>query len=191
MENIITIVSGLPRSGTSLMMQMLEKGGMTIVADNIRTPDEDNPKGYYEFEKVKKIKDDTSWLKDMRGKVFKMVSLLLYDLPLDETYKIIFMKRDMDELLNSQRKMLERLKRDPGPDDNDMRAYFLGHLSKTYSWLEEENHIDVLYVSYNDLINYPLEEITAINDFLFQKLDTGKMKQVIDKSLYRNRSKIK
>jgi len=173
------------------MMQMLEKGGMSIVSDNIRTPDEDNPKGYYEFEKVKRIKDDASWLKEMRGKVFKMVSLLLYDLPSDETYKIIFMKREMDELLNSQRKMLKRLKRDTGPDDNEMRAFFLGHLNKTYHWLEGKKNIDVLYVNYNNLINHPLEEITAVNDFFFRKLDTDKMKQVIDKSLYRNRIRMK
>ena len=93
MGKFITIVSGLPRSGTSLMMQMLDRGGMEVVTDNIRTADEDNPKGYYEFEKVKKIKEDASWLRDTRGKVFKMVSMLLYDLPADENYKIIFLQQ--------------------------------------------------------------------------------------------------
>ncbi len=86
MDKTITIVSGLPRSGTSLMMQMLDNGGMDAVTDNIRTADEDNPKGYYELEKVKKIKEDSSWLKDTHGKVFKMVSMLLLDLPPNETY---------------------------------------------------------------------------------------------------------
>ena len=99
-DQIIKIVSGLPRSGTSLMMQMLDSGGMEVVTDNIRTADVDNPKGYYEFERVKKIKEDSSWLKDTRGKVFKMVSMLLYDLPSDEEYKIIFMNTGSRKLNN-------------------------------------------------------------------------------------------
>src|SRR5713101_4497721 len=105
----IIIVSGLPRSGTSLMMQMLENGGVEVMTDNTRTADTDNPRGYYEFEKVKKIKQDSSWLPLTRGKAFKMVSQLLYDLPPGERYRIIFMGRDLDEVLLSQEKMLERL----------------------------------------------------------------------------------
>src|ERR1700756_1062270 len=102
MEHEIIIVSGLPRSGTSLMMQMLEKGGVSVVIDHVRTPDTDNPKGYHEFEKVKKIKQDASWLPETRGKAFKMVSQLLYDLPPGERYTIIFMERDFEEMLASQ-----------------------------------------------------------------------------------------
>src|SRR6516165_1289807 len=105
----IVIVSGLPRSGTSLMMQMLDHGGVPVVTDHIRSADTDNPKGYYEFEQVKTIKRDTSWLPATRGKAFKMVSQLLYDLPPGETYRIIFMERDLDEVLLSQEKMLTRL----------------------------------------------------------------------------------
>ena len=134
MNQTITIVSGLPRSGTSLMMQMLDSGGMEVVTDNIRPPDEDNPKGYYEFEKAKKIKEDPSWLKDMRGKAFKIVSMLLYDLPADEKYKVIFMKRNMDEILSSQNKMLERLGQNPNPDD-EMGELFAKHLNKTFNGL--------------------------------------------------------
>src|SRR6516162_8939972 len=115
MDSEITIVSGLPRSGTSLMMQMLDYGGMEVVTDNIRTADTDNPKGYYEYEIVKKIKQDISWLPATRGKAFKMVSQLLYDLPANETYRIIFMERDMDETLLSQEKMLQRLGRPAAP----------------------------------------------------------------------------
>src|SRR5437763_1790519 len=98
MESAIIIVSGLPRSGTSLMMQMLDNGGVEVVTDNIRTADTDNPRGYYELEKVKKIKEDVSWLPGARGKAFKMVSQLLYDLPPTERYRIIFMERDLDEM---------------------------------------------------------------------------------------------
>ena len=94
-NKVITIVSGLPRSGTSMMMRMLEAGGMEIVVDNIRKADEDNLHGYFEYEKVKKIKEDSSWLDNTQGKVFKMVSMLLYDLPSDRSYQLIFMKRNM------------------------------------------------------------------------------------------------
>src|ERR1700730_18485992 len=95
MASEIIIVSGLPRSGTSLMMQMLDRGGVEVVTDNLRTADTDNPKGYYEFEQVKTIKRDTTWLPATRGKAFKMVSQLLYHLPPVETYRVIFMERGL------------------------------------------------------------------------------------------------
>ena len=114
MDAEIIIVSGLPRSGTSLMMQMLASGGLKTVTDNVRTADTDNPRGYYELEKVKKIKDDASWLPETRGKAFKMVSQLLFDLPPNERYRIIFMERDLDEILVSQEAMLQRRARAAG-----------------------------------------------------------------------------
>ena len=187
MNQTIAIVSGLPRSGTSLMMQMLDSGGMEVVTDNIRTADEDNPKGYYEFEKVKKIKEDPAWLNDMRGKAFKMVSMLLYDLPADEKYKVIFMKRNMDEILSSQNKMLERLGQNPNPNDG-MGELFAKHLDKTFKWLNMQNNFKVLYVSYNDLIQNPLMAIEIVIEFLGIKLDMKKMLGVVDRALYRNRS---
>ena len=115
MENEIIIVSGLPRSGTSLMMQMLDQGGIAVVTDNVRTADTDNPRGYYEFEQVKKIKGDVSWLPGTRGKAFKMVSQLLYELPSNEKYRVIFMERDLDEMIRSQEKMLARLGKPAAP----------------------------------------------------------------------------
>ena len=108
-------MSGLPRSGTSLMMQMLENGGVPVVTDHIRSADPDNPRGYYEYERVKKIKEDVSWLSETRGKAFKMVSQLLYELPSCEQYRIIFMERDLDEMLFSQDKMLARLNKPSAP----------------------------------------------------------------------------
>src|SRR5216684_2403419 len=116
-DSEIIVVSGLPRSGTSLMMQMLAAGGIEIVTDAVRTADCDNPRGYLEFERVKKIKHDRSWLPEARDKAFKMVSQLLYDLPPSEHYRIVFMERDMDETLRSQEKMLERLGRKGAPPD--------------------------------------------------------------------------
>ena len=157
MDSKIVIVSGLPRSGTSLLMQMLDTGGLEILTDNVRVADLDNPRGYYELEKVKSVKRNSSWLRQARGKAFKMVSLLLYDLPPGEEYQIIFMERDMDEVLLSQRKMLTRLNRKPG-DDGEMKRFFALHLEKLRDWLCRQSHIDVLYVSYNDLLAQPMAE---------------------------------
>src|SRR5579864_3170002 len=131
MDSEIIIVSGLPRSGTSLMMQMLDCGGIAVVTDNIRTADTDNPRGYYEYEQVKKIKEDNSWLPQTRGKAFKMVSQLLYELPATERYRIIFMQRDLDEMLLSQEKMLKRLNR-PAAAPGDMKRFYELHLEKLY-----------------------------------------------------------
>src|SRR4051812_18434721 len=150
MDSEIIIVSGLPRSGTSLMMQMLARGGFEAVTDHLRTADTDNPRGYYELEKVKKIKEDASWLPETRGKVFKMVSQLLFDLPPTERYRVIFMERDLDEMLVSQEKMLERLNRPAAPREDVKRA-FVRHLEKLHSWLVRQENIEVLRLSYNDL----------------------------------------
>src|SRR5438132_2761602 len=142
MNSEIIIVSGLPRSGTSLLMQMLDNGGVEVVTDNLRAADTDNPKGYYEFEQVKKIKQDASWLPATRGKAFKMVSQLLYDLPPTETYRIIFMERDPDEMLLSQEKMLARLGRPAAPREEMKRAYTL-HLGRLHEWLPRQGNMVV------------------------------------------------
>jgi len=186
MDSEIIIVSGLPRSGTSLMMQMLENGGVPVVTDNIRTADTDNPRGYYEFEKVKKIKEDASWLPQTRGKAFKMVSQLLYDLPPGERYRIIFMERDLDEMLLSQEKMLKRLNRSAAPQEQVKRAYQL-HLERLHAWLRQQPHINVLCVSYNDLVERPREPAERIGTFLGGKVNVERMAQTVDPSLYRNR----
>ncbi len=188
MNQFITIVSGLPRSGTSLMMKMLEASGMDILTDNIRKADVDNPKGYYELEKVKKLKDDSSWLKDAQGKVFKMISMLLYELPPDNAYKIIFMQRDMAEMLASQNKMLKRRNQKPGAkNDREMTEMFEKHLGKIYEWIESQKEIDVLYVNYNNIINDPLKESKRVIRFLDSGLAIDGMVSAVDPSLYRNR----
>lgn len=186
MNSEITIVSGLPRSGTSLMMQMLDNGGLEVVTDNIRTPDTDNPKGYYEFERVKKIKHDASWLPETRGKAFKMVSQLLYDLPAGERYRIIFMLRDLDEMLISQEKMLERLGKTSAPRE-PMKRSFQAHLEKLREWLGRQTNMAVLYVSYNDLMDQPEQTAQRVSKFLHDRADVESMARTVDGSLYRNR----
>jgi hypothetical protein len=182
----IIIVSGLPRSGTSLMMQMLENGGVEIVTDNLRRADTDNPRGYYEFERVKKIKHDSSWLPQTRGKAFKMVSQLLYDLPPSERYRIIFMERDLDEMLVSQEKMLKRLDRPAGPREQMKRAYTL-HLQRLHDWLGRQRNMEVLRVSYNNLVERPEGQAELVCEFLGGKANVERMAGTVDPSLYRNR----
>jgi len=186
MDNGIIIVSGLPRSGTSLMMQMLDNGGVPVVTDHIRTADHDNPRGYYEFERVKQIKKDVSWLPEARGKAVKMVSQLLYELPASERYRIIFMERDMDEMLLSQEKMLARLNKPSAPRDTIERA-FREHLRKVRVWLGGQANIEVLAVNYNNLVERPEDEAERVSAFLGGSADTGNMSKTVDPSLYRNR----
>ena len=188
MSNIVTIVSGLPRSGTSMMMKMLEAGGMDVVVDNVRAADEDNPKGYYEFEKVKTITSDASWLDDAQGKVFKMVSMLLKQLPLDKDYKVIFMKRKMEEILASQRQMLIRQgKSDDQVSDKDFGRLFEKHLQEIEKWLATQSNFDILYINYNHAIEHPLQNVNAVNQFLGNILNIEKMLEVVDKALYRQK----
>jgi len=195
MENtdIINIVSGLPRSGTSMMMRMLEAGGIEPLTDHIRTADEDNPRGYYEFERVKQIKEDHSWLDDAVGKVVKMVSMLLLDLPADRRYRIVFMRREMKEILASQRKMEERngkkVKKgeEAEKEDRMMADLFRKHLVKVHRFLERSDNIDLLYVRYNDVLNDPKPISEQVNQFFGGILDVEKMVEVVEPALYRQR----
>jgi hypothetical protein len=182
----IIIVSGLPRSGTSLMMQMLESGGVEVVTDHVRTADTDNPRGYYEFEQVKTIKRDTSWLPATRGKAFKMVSQLLYDLPPSERYRIIFMERYLEEMLRSQEKMLERLGRSAAPREEMRQAYAL-HLERLHTWLRGQGNMAVLCVNYNDLVEQPAGQAERVGVFLGGAVHIEGMARAVDPSLYRNR----
>lgn len=186
-DKTITIVSGLPRSGTSMMMKMLEAGGMDVVTDNIRQADQDNPKGYYEFEKVKKIKDDTSWLPATCGKVFKMVSMLLMHLPSEYNYRVFFMKRDLREVIASQNKMLARHGKQPVNDDSKMELLYTKHLHQVEAWLSSQNNFQVKYISFADAFRQPQQEIKRIIDFAGRNLVPEKMLQVIDIALYRNK----
>lgn len=190
MDEFITVVSGLPRSGTSMMMKMLEAGGLPPVTDQIRTADSDNPKGYYEFERVKQLdKGDTAWLPEARGKVVKVISALLKHLPPGEQYRVIFVRRNMNEILASQRKMLINRGEDPDKqDDAQMAQLFVKHLSQVENWLADQPNIKVLYIQYSDILENPLPKITQINDFLGGTLNTTQMAEAIDPSLYRNRA---
>lgn len=185
MSNEIIVVSGLPRSGTSLMMQLIHAGGVPVLTDHIRAPDTDNPRGYYEFERVKKVKGDSDWLPEARGKIVKMVSQLLYDLPSTETYRIVFMERDLDEVLTSQEIMLTHLGR-PVPARDEMARAFRLHLHRLHRWLEERQNFTVLRVAYAEVIAHPAREIARVSEFV-GGLDIELACAAVDPSLYRNR----
>ena len=185
----ITVVSGLPRSGTSMMMKMLEAGGLPPVTDELRAADEDNPKGYYEFERVKQMdQGDTGWVIDARGKVIKVISALLKHLPAGEQYRVVFVRRNMPEILASQRKMLIRRGEDPDKmDDAQMAMLFEKHLTQIDEWLRAQSNFRVLYVHYSEVLADPQPQIAKINDFLGGTLDATAMAKMVDPDLYRNR----
>ncbi|MGC9400774.1 MAG: sulfotransferase family protein [Anaerolineae bacterium] len=190
-EPSVIVVSGLPRSGTSMMMKMLAEGGLDLVTDGIREANEDNPKGYYEFERVKKLPDgDTAWLPEARGKAVKVISALLLHLPDEYTYKVLFMRRHMEEILDSQRRMLIR-RGEPTDrvDDGEMAEMFEKHLRKVYAWMDDQPNLDYLDVDYNALLRGDARPIIRrINAFIGGELDEQAMASVIDPNLYRQRA---
>ena len=185
----ITLVSGLPRSGTSMMMKILEAGGMQVFTDNLRTADEDNPKGYYELEDVKALKDGKSdWMKDAPGKVVKVISSLLEYLPSGYKYKIVFMRREISEILASQKQMLIRRGENSDGDDQKMAEMFQEHLKRVRVWLANQPNMDVLYIDYNALMSNPDPEIKAVAEFLGLNENLDAMLAVPDKKLYRQKA---
>jgi hypothetical protein len=186
----IIIVSGLPRSGTSLMMSMLAAGGLEVLTDRLRTADDDNPVGYFELEEVKKlISGEHSWLAGANGKAVKVVSTLLPFLPDGYHYRIIFMRRAIEEVLASQRKML--INRGENPDkvgDDQMAEMFEKNLQQSERWINSQANATRIDINYRQLINNPSPLVAEINKFLSGSLDENKMLGVIDPSLYRQRS---
>ena len=185
----VTVVSGLPRSGTSMMMQMIEAGGITAMTDNLRTADDDNPKGYFELEAVKKTKTESSWLNEAVGKVVKIIYLLLYDLPDNFNYRVVFMNRRIEEVLASQSKMLERRGETGASVDNEkLKLIFAAQLEKSRKWLKQQKNFDVQFVNYHDVVQDPLAESKAIAEFLGGQVDVDAMSSAVTDKLYRQRS---
>jgi predicted AlkP superfamily phosphohydrolase/phosphomutase/tetratricopeptide (TPR) repeat protein len=189
LEDPIIVVSGLPRSGTSLMMQMLDKGGIPIFSDNKRSADESNPKGYYEHELVKSLRRNKKWLSKTTGKAVKIISHLLPHLPAKYNYKVIFMLRNLSEIIRSQHKMLVRQgKHKEGTYPVKLELSYKNQLLIASNWLKTNHNASVLYINYIDAIEKPLETADKIQKFLGTKMDTDKMAAVADASLYREKS---
>lgn len=182
----ITIVSGLPRSGTSMMMQMLREGGMEVFTDQQREADQSNPLGYLEHEAVKRIARDKRWLALAENKAVKVVAQLLRHLPPQYHYKILFMERDMREVVTSQQKMLARLGKIPA----DVYPYHLqGNFEKAVQevkdWQAQQGNVEICYVQHSEVIANPFGQALQINEFLGGQLQVEKMAQVVNPTLYR------
>lgn len=192
MEDFITIVTGLPRSGTSLVMQMLAAGGVEPYTDGERTADEDNPRGYLELEAVKRLKQSTDWVTSARGKAVKVISHLLDDLPNGEAYRVIFVERDLDEVLASQAKMIAR-RGLPAPPEAVVRRAFEAHLAASERLEASRPDMTFLRLAYAEIIAAPLTAAKQIAEHLqigeADSLDVAAMTTAVDPALYRNRSR--
>lgn len=186
----IVVVSGLPRSGTSMMMRMLEAGGLQPLEDGVRGADISNPKGYFEFEPVKDLeaaRGDVPWLPEARGKAVKIISFLLTWLPEDFNYQVIFMQRDLDEVLASQQQMLARRGEAAG-ESGTSREVFEAHLAQVGRFMAARPCFETLYVPYREAVAAPEVTAAAVARFLGRSMDTAAMAKAVEASLYRNRA---
>jgi hypothetical protein len=189
-EDVI-VVSGLPRSGTSMMMKMLEAAGFSVMTDGQREADIDNPKGYFEDERVKDLErsEDKAWVRDARGKVLKVISFLIKDLPDENSYRIIFMRRDIDEVIASQNKMIHRLgTQDTAANDAEVKKLYQRHLVQVKALVEKKPNMAMVDVNHRRAIADPRYAAMVVNEFLGGGLDVDAMAAVVDKKLYRNRA---
>ena len=187
---MIAIVSGLPRSGTSLMMQMLVAGGMTPLSDGERQADEDNPRGYLEWERIKQLPQDPGCIAEAEGKVVKVISRLLLALPAGHEYRVIFMERPLPEVLASQDQMLRRRGTyQEGADPAVITAAFEKHLREVYAWMDGKPHVKAVRVAYHDVLGDPKGAGEKLAGFLGIELNLEAMLRQVDASLYRNRGK--
>ena len=185
-SDYVTIVSGLPRSGTSMAMQMLAAGGRQALTDGNREADINNPRGYFEFDQATRLRSESAWLKDANGKAVKLVAQLLPHLPAGTACRIVFMQRDIDEVLASQARMLESEAR-PTPDNDKLRAAFGQQLDQITRHLARRQRVAVLFVAHHEAIANPLATAERINSFLGGELDTAAMAAAVDPALYRQR----
>jgi hypothetical protein len=171
------------------MMKMLDAAGIAIMTDAIRTADIDNPKGYFEFERVKDLEKDPdrSWVRDARGKALKVISFLLKDLPDDNAYQIVFMRRDIDEVLASQNKMLEHRGEDDTTDDAIMAEAYRNHLASVRIMARKKPNWSIVEIRYDEAIRDPASVAQRVNEFLGGRFDVKRMVEAVDEKLYRNR----
>lgn len=181
----VTVVSGLPRSGTSLMMQMLAAGGLPVLADHVRPPDVDNPRGYFELERVRRIERDRGWLGSARGHAVKIVADLLPFLPGGHAYRVILMERALAEVAASQSAMLARRGADvPGPEV----ALLAARLAELDRWAAGRPDVSLLRVEHRGLLTDPVAAAAAVRRFLDLPLDVEAMAGAVDPRLHRQRA---
>ncbi len=186
----VLIVSGLPRSGTSMVMQMLHAGGMPILTDTLREADEDNPRGYFEHEAVKAMFRDQGWLTEARGKALKVVVPLVCHLPTGCNYRVVLIERDCNEILASQAKMIARRGEsiEDTPDRRDrLRREYDRLIAQTVGLLSHRDDVSLLRIRHGDVIRDPLAAANVLNRFAGGELDFARMSTAVDRSLHRNR----
>lgn len=186
----VVVVSGLPRSGTSMLMAMLEAGGLPLLTDEQRHADPDNPRGYFEMESVKSLgeQQDKTWVRNARGKGLKVISYLLKELPDDNAYRVLFARRDLAEVIRSQNVMLERQQQPNPVDDAKALDLFRKHLVNVQLLVRSKRNFQLLEVAHRDALADPRRTAVAINGFLGGHLDVERMAAVVDRELYRNRA---
>ena len=185
----VTVVSGTPRSGTSLMMQMLGAGGMELLTDGARRADRDNPRGYFELEAARSLPTDAEWLERAVGRAVKLVHVLVPRLPAERSYRILLMRRDWREVLASQRVMLEHRGGVPeGPSEERLAEIFDTQLAEVERWVALRPQAELLEVDYNALVRDPLGAARRVVAFLEGGLDADDMAAAVLPSLYRQRS---
>ncbi|HEX5066576.1 MAG TPA: sulfotransferase [Myxococcota bacterium] len=187
----VIVVSGLPRSGTSMMMRMLEAGGLAPFTDGERSADIDNPEGYYEYRRVMDLEKDPdrSWVRQARGRALKVISFLLRHLPDDNAYRIVYMRRNLDEVLTSQDKMLDRLgNAAPGADLEAMKEAYRNDIVAARLYARKQPHMEMLEVHYAETVADPAATARTVNAFLGGGLDEAKMAAAVKAALYRNRA---
>jgi len=186
----IVVISGLPRSGTSLAMKMLGAGGLPLLTDGVRVPDDSNPDGYFEFEPVKALdkSGDLSWLRRARGRGVKVISWLVTWLPEQYDYQVIFMHRDLDEIIASQNAMLLGRGEPSRMDDiTNLRQIYADHVEQVHRFLDLRRCFTTLPVNYRDVIERPSIEAERLAAFLHRPLDVERMTAAVDPRLYRKR----
>ncbi|HEY3826108.1 MAG TPA: hypothetical protein VGL82_16195 [Bryobacteraceae bacterium] len=188
MVDYVTVVSGLPRSGTSLMMQMLAAGGVPILADGVRSPDEDNPRGYFEYEPVRSTRRDDSWASRATGKAVKVIHLLLRDLPGGYRYRVILMRRPIQQVLASQRAMLDRLGRQGAQIPSETLAGLLqSQLDSAAAWVKAQPNFQIVEIQYQDCISQAWEVASSVSAFLDLRTEPMRMASVVEPALHRHK----
>lgn len=184
----VTIVTGVPRSGTSLVMQMLAAGGHPIASDGVRRADADNPRGYFELEAARRLARDASWLPELAGRALKLVHTLVPSLPTTLKYRVLLVRRRLDEVLDSQRAMLSRVGTPPDPAEDDrLRPVLEDQLAQLEGWLTAQPGLAWLRIDHGELLAQPAQVAARLAGFLGGSLDARAMAACVDPSLYRQR----
>jgi len=184
----VTVVTGLPRSGTSMLMQMLLAGGMPVLSDAVRAADVSNPRGYFEFEAVKGTRRDSRWVADAAGKAVKVVHLLVPDLPAGYSYRVLAIRRNIAEVLASQEALLHAQGRHGAElPPQRLGEILLAQLEEAVRWVEQQPHFSILHLNFHEVIAAPLAQARRMNEFLGGGLDERKMAAAVEPSLYRQR----